>query len=84
MCREWSSDLNELKVDAEKWAEIKVKCDEKFKKMSKKVNDFEQVVFINELDKMRFKVEFFKKANTDSVLKKKVKLYTTSYLISKN
>lgn len=70
---EWSSSLNELKVDVDKWAEIKVKCDEALKNMCEKIKDFKKDLFLNEFDSQKFQVEFFKKANIDPVLKKKVK-----------
>ena len=60
---EWSSVLNELKFDVDKWAEIKSKCDETLKKMCEKVKDFEKKLFINELETKRRQVEIFQYSN---------------------
>lgn len=72
----WSSVLNELKFDVDKWTGIKLKCDETLESMNEKVKEFEKKVFINELDTKKCQVEIFEKLNINMVHKKKVKLYS--------
>lgn len=52
----WSSILNELIFDENKWKKIQEECDETFKKMSEQLKLFEKELFMNNLDLQRNKV----------------------------
>ena len=73
--KEWSSTLNELKVDVDKWSKIKIECDKTLQDICEKLKQFEKELFMNELDEKKFQVECFEKTNIDPVLKTKVKSF---------
>lgn len=66
------SDLNELKVDMEKWCQIKVKCDSTLKDLNESLECFKKDIFMNELGVKIYLVETFEKVDVDSVLEKQV------------
>lgn len=70
--RDWSTVLNELNVDVEKWSHIKRECDSTLESIREKLKHFEKEVFLKELEVKKMQIGFFEKASIDQVLKKKV------------
>lgn len=71
----WSSELNKLKVDVDKWVKIEKECEKTLKDMNKKVKQFESELFLSELDFTKFRVDSFEKANIHFIPRQKVNIF---------
>lgn len=66
--QEWSSVLNELKVDVKRWSGIKSECDESLRSMREKFKNFEKKVFMDELIGKKHQVALFERQIIDPFL----------------
>lgn len=71
--KEWTSVLNELKVNIDKWKQIKVDSDKTLQEVREKSSEFEKKLLMNEFDSKNEQVEFFEKAQIERILRKRVR-----------
>lgn len=75
----WSKILNDVKVDIEKWKNIKDDCERQFSTLRKISSEFEDNLLLKELRIRNLKEENFEKANIDPVLIKSLRLVHIIY-----
>lgn len=69
---EWSSVLNELKVNEQKWKNIQEDCEETIKHLTNNLSNVEIEMFMNKLDEKKFNILNFEETNMELILKNKV------------
>lgn len=74
-CHEWSNELNQLRIDEEKWKKIHQECEMSAKNLREKLDEIVNDAFLGELDSHRKTCEFFNHINIFNTLKLNLRIF---------